>query len=446
METTKSVGSSGSATSDANASAQTIGNGAASAAGVSASGASGTAQAPAPPLPPGAPLRSGALPQTFYNPTRIVWGEGCAAQVGPHAAKLGATKALVISDPGVVRAGIPKPVVDSLSSAGLEPEVYSEVEPDPRIEIVEKALDTYRKGGFDVIVAVGGGSAMDTAKAVAILATNDGPLRQYEGWEKFATQPALLFALPTTVGTASEVTPFVVITDAAAKFKFTIGSPQATPRYAFLDPLLVLGLPGNVTAATGMDALTHAIESYTSLLSTPLSEGPALHAIRLLSANIRTAVANSHNVAAMNAMLVGANVAGLAFSNTRLGNVHAMAHPLGAFWKIPHGVANALMLPHVMDFNALASPMKMIEIAQAMGEPLALGMGGLTEYEAALRASQAVRRMMNDVGIPQRLRDLGVDKGSIPDMAQDAMKSANIAINPRKTTINEIIGLYERAY
>jgi len=426
----------GAATSDANA--KTSGNGA-------AAGQRAT-PAPAPPLPPAAPLRSGALPQTFYNPTRIIWGEGCAVQVGPHAAKLGATKALVVSDPGVVRAGIPKPVVESITGAGLQAEVYSEVEPDPRIELVEKALDHYRKGGFDVIVAVGGGSAMDTAKATAVLATNPTPLRQYEGWEKFANAPATLLALPTTVGTASEVTPFVVITDAAAKFKFTIGSPQATPKIAFLDPLLVLGLPGNVTAATGMDALTHAMESYTSLLSTPISEGLALHAVRLIAANIRTAVANTHNVVAMNAMLVGANVAGLAFSNTRLGNVHAMAHPLGAFWKIPHGVANALMLPHVLEYNALAVPVKMIELAQAMGEPIHIGVGGQTEYDAALRAAQAVQRLMHDIGIPIRLRDLGVDKASIPDMAQDAMKSANIAINPRKTTINEIIGLYERAW
>ena len=209
----------------------------------------------------------------------------------------------------------------------------------------------------------------------------------------------------------------------------------------------MLGLPGNVTAATGMDALTHAIESYTSLLSNPISEGLALHAIRLLAGNIRAAVANSHNVAAMSAMLVGANVAGLAFSNTRLGNVHAMAHPLGAFWHIPHGVANALMLPHVMEFNALAAPMKTIEIGQAMGEPIGLAsLGGGTMHEAALRAVEAVRKLESDIGIPARLRDLGVDKKSIPDMAADAMKSANIAINPRKTTINEIIGLFEKAY
>ncbi|HEX2035506.1 MAG TPA: iron-containing alcohol dehydrogenase [Chloroflexota bacterium] len=406
-------------------------------------------RAPAPPLPPAAPLRPGSVPQTFYNPTRVVYAEGAAGEIGPHAAKLGAKRVMVVSDPGVVRAGITKPVVDSVSAAGLEVQVYDAVEPDPRVEIVERALEAFKANDCDLLVAVGGGSAMDTAKATAILATNPGRLRAYEGWEKFQHPPAPLFAAPTTVGTASEVTPFLVITDAEAKFKFTIGSPIAAPRIAFLDPLLVLGLPSNVTAATGMDALTHAIESYTSLLSSPISEGLALHAIRLLATNIRAAVANSHNLAAMGAMLVGANVAGLAFSNTRLGNVHAMAHPLGAFWKIPHGVANALMLPHVMEFNAPACPRKMVDIALAMGEPPAsLGIGNalVTEYDAALKAAAAVRRLESDIGIPARLSDLGVDRASIPDMAADAMKSANIAINPRKTTVNEIIGLFERAY
>ncbi|HEX2513241.1 MAG TPA: iron-containing alcohol dehydrogenase [Chloroflexota bacterium] len=404
---------------------------------------------PAPPLPPAAPLRPGSVPQTFYNPTRVIYAEGSAAQIGPHAAQLGARRAMVLSDPGVVRAGHTRPVVDSLQGAGVGVEVYEAVEPDPRIEIVERALDAFRGAGCDLVVAVGGGSAMDTAKAVAILSTNPGPLRSYEGWEKFSSPPAPLFAAPTTVGTASEVTPFVVITDAEAKFKFTIGSPQAAPRIAFLDPTLTLGLPANVTAATGMDALTHAIESYTSLLSSPLSEGLALHAIRLLSGSIRAAVANSHNLGAMSAMLVGANVAGLAFSNTRLGNVHALAHPLGAFWKIPHGVANALMLPHVLEFNALACPRKMIDVALALGEPpptLGVGTGTVTEYEAGLHAAAAVRRLERDIGIPERLGDLGVDRASVPDMATDALKSANIAINPRKTTINELIGLFEKAF
>jgi alcohol dehydrogenase len=413
-----------------------------------ANGAAGV-PLPAPPLPPQAPLRPGTVPQTFHNPSRVIYSDGAAGQIGPQAAALGAKRVMVVSDPGVVRAGLTRPVLESLEGAGLGVEVYDSVEPDPRIEIVERALEQYRSTDCDLVVAVGGGSAMDTAKACAILATNPGPLRSYEGWEKFEKPPAPLFAAPTTVGTASEVTPFVVITDAAAKFKFTIASPRAAPLYAFLDPRLTLGLPANVTAATGMDALTHAIESYTSLLSSPISEGLALHAIRLLAGSIRAAVANSGNLQAMADMLVGANVAGLAFSNTRLGNVHALAHPLGAFWKIPHGVANALMLPHVMEFNALACPRKMIDVGLALGEPpasLGVGTGAVTDYEGALLAAGAVRRLERDIGIPERLSDLGVDKASFPDMAADAMKSANIAINPRKTTINELIGLLEKAY
>lgn len=404
-----------------------------------------TARPPAPPLPPSAPLRPGSAFQTFQNPTRVITGEGCASEVGPHAAALGARRVMVVSDPGVVRAGIPTSILESLHNCGIETHLYSEVEPDPRIELVEASLAAFRAFAGELIVAVGGGSAIDVATATAILATNPGPLRSFEGWEKFANAPVPLFALPTTVGTAAEVTPFVVITDSVARFKFTIGSPKAAPLIAFLDPLLVLGLPPSITAATAMDALTHAIESYTSLLSSPISEGMALQAIRLLTTHIRTAVANPRNLSAMNGLLIGANIAGLAFSNTRLGNVHAMAHPLGAFWKIPHGVANALMLPHVMEFNALACPMKMVEIAQAMGEPVAGGGMGTTEHEAALRAVAAVRRLETDIGIPPRLRDLGVDRASIPEMAADAMKSANIAINPRLTTINEIISLYERA-
>jgi alcohol dehydrogenase class IV len=405
-----------------------------------------TARPPAPPLPPGAPLRPFSLPQTFQNPTRVITGEGCAAEVGPHAARLGATKVMVVSDPGIVRAGIPTAIIDSLHASGIETHLHSHVEPDPRIELVEEALQAYRAFGGELIVAVGGGSAIDVATATAILTTNPGPLRGFEGWEKFPNAPAPLFALPTTVGTAAEVTPFVVITDAAAKFKFTIGSPKAAPLIAFLDPLLVLGLPPSITAATAMDALTHAIESYTSLLSTPISEGMALQAIRMIATHIRAAVANPRNLTAMNGLLIGANIAGLAFSNTRLGNVHATAHPLGAFWKIPHGVANAIMLPHVMEFNALACPLRMVEIAQAMGEPVAgMSMAGTTEHEAALRAVAAVRRLEADIGIPPNLGALGVDRASIPEMAADAMKSANIAINPRLTTINEIIRLYELA-
>lgn len=377
----------------------------------------------------------------FRCSTQIMMGEGCARQVGPEAAKLGGRRALVISDRGVVGAGHTQTVLKSLEAADVDHRLFDAVEPDPSLSVVEAAQSVYREHHCDFLVAVGGGSSMDTAKAVAILDTNPGDLGDYEGIEKFASPPAPLFCVPTTVGTASEVTQYLVITDPARRFKFTIGGRLVPPRMAFLDPLLTLGLPASVTAATGMDALTHAIESYTSLLANPISEGLALHSIRLIGAHLRPAVANSHHVAAMSNMLLAANMAGLAFNNTRLGNVHAMAHPLGAFFHVPHGLANAIMLPHVMEFNLLATPIKMIEIAQALGEPVA----GLTEMDAGMRAVEAVRRLEADISIPPRLSDLGVDRGAVSDMARDAMKSGNIPINPRRTTINEIIALYERA-
>ena len=233
-----------------------------------------------------------------------------------------------------------------------------------------------------------------------------------------------------------------MITDQAAQFKFAIGGRTTPPLVAFLDPQLVLGLPASVAAATGMDALTHAIESYTSLLATPITEALALHAIRLIAANLRPAVANSHNHGAMSSMLVASCIAGMAFGSSRLGNVHAMAHPLGGHFHITHGIANAVCLPHVMEFNALATPLKMVEMAQAMGEPVI----GLTEVDAALQAAAAVRRLEADIGIPSRLRALGVRQDAIPVMAADAFKSGNIAINPRRTSQDDLAALYERAF
>ena len=258
-----------------------------------------------------------------------------------------------------------------MAAAGLAYETYTAVEPDPRVAVVEAGLRQFEEQGCDSLIGVGGGSSMDTAKAIAIWSRNPGRLRDYEGLDQFEQPPVPLFCAPTTVGTASEVTQFLVVTDPEAQFKFTIAGRMVPPLAAFLDPQLVLGLPAPITAATGMDALTHAIESYLSLLATPLTEALALHAIRLVGANLRPAVANSRNHGAMANMLVASCLAGMAFNATRLGNVHAMSHPVGAFFHVPHGVANAIILPHVMEFNALAVPRKLIEVGQALGEPVA---------------------------------------------------------------------------
>jgi len=378
----------------------------------------------------------------FQVPTRVVFGEHCVQGIGPAAAARGAKRALVASDRGVIGAGLVQPVLDSLAGAGVAATLFDGVEPDPSLEVIARAHELAEQEGCDLFIGVGGGSSMDTAKAAALLKTNPGDLRDYEGVDRFPNAPAPLFCVPTTVGTASEVTIFMVITDKGRRYKFPVGGTLLAPLLAFLDPYMVKGLPPQVTAATGMDALTHASECYLALSAHPISEGLSLHAIRLIGQHLRAAVANSDNIEVMGTMLMAASMAGMAFNFTRLGNVHAMAHPLGAYYHVPHGVANALLLPYVMEFNALAVPGKLIDIAVALGENVA----GLPEMEAARRAPAAVRRLIADIGLPTRLRDLGVDQATIPQMAEDAMKSGNIRVNPRRTTINEIIALYERAY
>ncbi len=384
----------------------------------------------------------GGIPLSLFRlRTEVVYGDGCAANIGEHVADRGLQRPLVVSDPGIVAAGLLEPVRASLAAAGLAYGTYAAVEADPRVAIVAAGLRQFQDEGCDSVIGVGGGSSMDTAKAVAIWSRNPGRLRDYEGLDQFEQRPAPLFCAPTTVGTASEVTQFLVVTDPEAQFKFTIAGRMVPPLAAFLDPQLVLGLPAPITAATGMDALTHAIESYLSLLATPITEALALHAIRLVGANLRPAVANSRNYSAMANMLVASCLAGMAFNATRLGNVHAMSHPVGAFFHVPHGVANAIILPHVMEFNALAAPRKLIEVGQALGEPVV----GLGEMAAARRAVSGVQQLEADIGIPPRLRDVGVQQEAIAAMAVDAMKSGNIPINPRRTAQSDIEGLFERA-
>jgi len=249
-------------------------------------------------------------------------------------------------------------------------------------------------------------------------------------------------AVPTTAGTASEVTINIVITDHSRNYKLTIVSVKTAAKVAILDPLLTQSMPSSLTAATGLDALVHAIESYTSLMAYPISEVLALESIRLISTNLRPAVFNGNNLAARDAMLMGSLLAGMAFNNTRLGNAHAMSHPLSACFNIPHGVSNAVLIPHVMEFNLPAAPNKFINIAVAMGENIE----GLNRMEAAKAAVNAVWRLNQDIGIPKTLTELGAKKDAIQAMAEDAMKSGNILVNPRKTRIEDIISLYEKSF
>ena len=278
-------------------------------------------------------------------------------------------------------------------------------------------------------------------KPLAYSSITGGKITNYFIGEKPVPGPIpFLLCVPTTYGTASEVTPFAVITD-DNHFKGTVAGPYVIPDVGILDADMAVALPLPIAAATGMDALTHAIESYVSLMSNPISEGMALHAIRLISQNLRQAAYSDHNHEATQNMLIGSTMAGFAFSQTRLGNVHAMSHPVGGHYGVPHGIANSILLTRIMAYNRCACPEKFADIASAMGEDV----NGLSAVDASVLAVEAVQNLSDDVGIPATLSEAGAKTEGIHVMAEDAMKSGNIQVNPRKTTIKDIIALYEES-
>jgi alcohol dehydrogenase len=295
--------------------------------------------------------------------------------------------------------------------------------------------------GAGALIAVGGGSAMDVAKATSVLMTNGGDLESYEGADKFVNDPLPFIAIPTTAGTGSEATTFAVITIRARNYKMTIASNRILPRIALLDPTVLNSLPPHIAAATGMDALTHAIESYINQASSPYTDAFGVEAIRLIGKYLRLFVANRANMEAAAGMMIASNLAGIAFGIARLGNVHAMAHPLGGFFNVPHGVANAILLPHVMKFNMLADNGKYKKIAALLGEDVER----LTDLEAAPLAVEAVEKLSQDVGIAENLTVVGVKEDKIPQMSIDAMASGNVKINPRATVLADIVALYKGA-
>lgn len=377
----------------------------------------------------------------FDAPTHLIFGSGAIAQLPEAVTGLG-TRVLVISDPGVAAAGILDRVVAPIRSGGHNVEITTDVEPNPSVETTEHAAAAYRRAGCQWVLATGGGSAMDVGKAVAVLAAHQGSIRDYEGLGKVSGPVVPLVCVPTTAGTGSEVTVFSVITDRQRKVKMTIGSPHLLPKMAVCDPDLTISMPQPLTAATGMDALTHAIECYTNTIYHPVSKTLALEAIRLIGGALRRAYANGRDLDARSKMLLASTLAAMAFTRTRLGNVHAMSHPVGAHFDVPHGVANALLLPYVMDWNLPGCLDSFPAVAEALGEDVR----GLSPRAAADVALDAVRQLARDVGIPERLRDVGVTRDGLPAMTDDAMKSGNVLVNPRTTTRAEMLALFERAW
>jgi len=378
--------------------------------------------------------------QTFYMPTKILMGEGITGEIGSEAKMIGATAVLVVTDEGIRKAGILEKVILSLENSGIEVDIFDEVMPDPTVTLIERGTAIVKQKGHNLIIAVGGGSSIDTAKSISIMATNEGSICDFEGVDKFVSQPLPIFAVPTTAGTGSEVTFGAVLTDEDRDYKFIVYGDRIAPRVAFLDPIMVSTVPPSVMIPTGMDALTHAIESYISLRATPQTEALAISAIKLISANLRQAVANSGNLEAVGNMLIAANLAGIAFGNSRLGIIHAMALPLGAFFHAPHGTANTVLLPYGLEFNLIATPRKYVDIASAMGEMTI----GLSLIDAAEKAIESVKKLASDIGAPKNLKSLGVEADMIPQMAADAMKSSHIPANPRKISQKDVEELYRK--
>ena len=373
------------------------------------------------------------LNETSYH------GAGAIKDIATEAKGRGFKKAFVCSDPDLIKFGVTKKVIDVLEGAGLDYEIYSNIKPNPTIENVQTGVEAFKKSGADYLIAIGGGSSMDTAKGIGIVIANPEfeDIRSLEGVAPTKNKSVPIFAVPTTAGTAAEVTINYVITDVEKNRKMVCVDPKDIPVVAFVDPEMMSSMPKGLTAATGMDALTHAIEGYITAGAWELSDMFHLKAIEIISRSLRNAVANTPEGRAD--MALGQYVAGMGFSNVGLGIVHSMAHPLGALYDTPHGVANAIILPTVMEYNAPATGEKYREIARAMGVQ---GVDSMTQEEYRKAAIDAVRKLSEDVGIPADLKAI-VKEEDIPFLAQSAYDDACRPGNPRETSVEEIAELYK---
>lgn len=383
-------------------------------------------------------------PTSVFQPMpRVVQGTGELARNLPaEVARFSAKKILIVTDPGLIETGIPAMVGDLLSNE-YQVSIYSDVESDPSVESVDLCAAFAKQNGFDLIVGLGGGSPIDTAKCASILVTNPGKTEDYLGIEKVANPGLPKILIPTTAGTGSEVTNVAVLSLKEAQTKKGIVSRYLMADCAILDAALTTGLPGKITAATGMDALTHAIEAYVSRFAQPLTDYFALEAIRRLGRSLRTAVHYGQDLRAREDVLVASLYAGLAFGSAATGMVHGLAMPLGGLYNIPHGIANAVLLPHVMRFNLVAATQRFADIAQALGEPIE----GLSARVAADRAIAAVESLSQDIGIPRYLEELDVPRSGMDDIARDGMtNSRQVLPNPRHVTYEGLIGILEHAF
>ena len=373
------------------------------------------------------------------------YGAGCRSVIADEVRKRGFSKALLVTDKDLIRFGVAEKIEEVLRNAGIPYEIFSDLKANPTITNVKNGVAAFKAAGADFIIALGGGSSIDTAKAVGIVVNNPefADVRSLEGTAETKHRAVPTFAIPTTAGTAAEVTINYVITDEEARKKMVCVDPNDIPMCAIIDCELMYSMPKGLTTATGMDALTHAIESYITPGAWTMSDMFEMKAIELIARHLKNAVDNGTDTAAREGMAEAQYIAGMGFSNVGLGIVHSMAHPLGAFYDTPHGVANALLLPYVMEYNAesLARP-KYLDIARAMG----VDTTGMSVDEGVAAAIGAVRALSLSIGIPQRLHEIGVKREDIPALAVAAFNDVCTGGNPRPTSVEDIAALYETAY
>lgn len=378
---------------------------------------------------------------SFTIPQNIVVGAGSLKRLPELAKNLKKSKAYIISGPHLEKIGMVDKCREALKAAGIESDAFTQTEGNPSTDTVAKAAEGFKSSKADFIVAFGGGSPLDVAKAVAVIASYGGNITDYEGGGKVPGPVVPMIAIPTTAGTGSEVTAFSVITDHSRNYKLTVVSNYLLPAYAILDPELITTVPKNTAAACGIDAMVHALEAFISKAASPFSDLFAKEALRLIGTSIRDYVLDRSNLAACESMLTGSLFAGIAFSHARLGDVHAMSHPVSAYFDVAHGVANAVLLPTIVDYNMTYASEKYKYIYDCICEK------PLSDDTFTPEMLAAEIRVLNDeLGIPSSLSEVGVDSSLFDKMADDAMKSGNILVNPRPTTKKDILALYAQAF
>lgn len=383
----------------------------------------------------------GATRIAKFHAPEIVFGPGALAELGHCARRLGARRPFLVTDPGLIEAGWLDEAAGYLRESGLRPAVWHDVTPNPKDHEIEAAFQSYGESGSDVIIGLGGGSCIDAAKGVAILSGNGGRILGYRGVDKVVRPIPPTVMVPSTSGTGADVSQFAVVTDTAARIKITIISRTLVPEISVIDPRLLTTMPEWLNASTGLDALTHAIESFVSRAHNPLTDSHALHSVSLITRHLLRTLLHPTETRPRLAMAQGSLEAGMAFTNAILGATHAMSHQVGGLLDAPHGVVNGVLLPHVIRFNAQASPERFVPLAAASGIPT----DGVPPGEVALTLAERVRALADEVGVPKGLAAIGVTEAVLPRLARTTLQDACLATNPREAGVADIEALFRAA-